>query len=223
MSALSGFVFDLDGTIVDNMALHADAFRTFAARHGLPPLDENARARFDGRRNRDIFPDLFGRPLGEQELRRFSEEKESLYRELSRGRLRPQPGLLRLLDLLDVRGVPFGVATSAPAENVPHTLRELGLEGRLTRVVRSDEVPRGKPHPDVFLAAAQRLGVPAPECVAFEDAPAGVVAAKAAGMTVVAVTTSFSAVGFLEHGAAFDHAAADFEEYLAGPGRWLLG
>lgn len=90
-------------------------------------------------------------------------------------------------------------------------------------MVRSDEVPRGKPHPDVFLAAARRLAVPAGDCVAFEDAPAGVVAAKAAGMTVVAVTTSFSAGGSLEHGAAFDHAAADFEEYLAGPGRWLLG
>lgn len=218
-----GFIFDLDGTIVDNMALHAEAFRTFAARHGLPPLAANARARLDGKRNRDIFPDLFGRPLSEQELRRFAGEKESLYRELSRGKLLPQPGLLRVLGLLEARAIPFGVATSAPAENVPHTLRELGLLSRLTQVVRSDEVPRGKPHPDVFLAAAQRLGVQAGECVAFEDAPAGVVAAKAAGMMAVAVTTSFSAGTFREHGAVFDHAAADFEEYLAGPGRWLLG
>jgi HAD superfamily hydrolase (TIGR01509 family) len=215
-------VFDLDGTIVDNMALHADAFSTFAARHGLPPLDAAARARFDGKRNRDIFPDLFGRPLAEQELKRFAGEKESLYRELSRGRLRPQPGLLRVLELLEARALPFGVATSAPAENVLHTLRELGLAARLTRVVRSDEVPRGKPHPDVFLAAAAALGVPAAECLAFEDAPAGVVAARAAGMSVVAVTTSFSAQALHEHGAAFDHAVRDFDEYLAGPGRWLL-
>jgi len=218
-----GFIFDLDGTIVDNMALHAEAFRTFAARHGLPPLDADARARFDGKRNRDIFPDLFERALSEEELRRFAGEKESLYRELSRGKLRPQPGLLRLLDLLDARGVPFAVATSAPLENVPHTLRELRLEGRLRCVVRSDEVPRGKPFPDVFLSAADRLGVPAARCVAFEDAPLGVVAARAAGMTVVAVTTSFSAEAFRKHGADFDHASRDFEEYLAGPGQGLLG
>jgi beta-phosphoglucomutase len=219
---IKGFVFDLDGTLVDNMALHAEAFTTFAARHGLPPLDQAARARFDGKRNRDIFPDLFGRALGEDELRRYAGEKEALYRELSRGRLAPLPGLLRVLELLEARGLACGIATSAPAENVPHTLRELGLLERLTRVVRSDEVARGKPHPDVFLAAAAAIGVPPRDCLAFEDSPMGVRAARAAGMAVVAVTTSFTAAGFLEHGAAFDHAAADYDEYLAGPGRFLL-
>jgi beta-phosphoglucomutase len=209
-----GFVFDLDGTLVDNMPLHAAAFLDFVARHGLPPLDERARARFDGRRNRDIFPDLLGRPLGEDELRSFSSEKESLYRELSRGRLRPLPGLLRLLDRLEAHAIPFAVATSAPAENVAHTLVELGLERRLTRVARSDEVARGKPFPDVFLKAAERIGVAPEACVAFEDAPLGVRAAKAAGMTVVAVTTSFSAAAFREHGAVFDRAVRDYDEYL---------
>jgi beta-phosphoglucomutase len=223
LSDRRGFVFDLDGTLVDNMALHAEAFSIFASRHGLPPFDEAARARFDGKRNRDIFPDLFGRALSEEELRRFAGEKESLYRDLSRGRLFPQAGLLRVLELLERRGIPFGVATSAPAENVPHTLRELGLLSRVTRVVRSDEVARGKPHPDVFLAAAAAIGIAAGACVAFEDAPLGVVAAKAAGMTVVAVTTSFAADAFRDHGAAFDHAVRDFDEYLAGPGGWLAG
>jgi HAD superfamily hydrolase (TIGR01509 family) len=181
------------------------------------------RARLDGKRNRDIFPDLFGRTLGEDELRRFAGEKEALYRELSRGRLAPLRGLPRLLELLEARKIPIAIATSAPAENVPHTLHELGLLERLTRVVRSDEVACGKPHPDVFLAAAAAIGVEASACLAFEDAPMGVRAAKAAGMSVVAVTTSFSAAGFMEHGAAFDHAVGDFEEYLAGPGHWLLG
>ena len=219
----NGFVFDLDGTLVDNMALHVEAFQVFASRHGLPPLDQRARARFDGKRNRDIFPDLFARALSEDELRRFAGEKESLYRELSRGRLTPLRGLSRLLTLLETHGIPVGIATSAPAENVPHTLSELGLLERLTRVVRSDQVSRGKPHPDVFLAAADAIGVAAPDCLAFEDAPMGVLAAKAAGMRVVAVTTSFTAAGFREHGALFDHASSDFEDYLAGPGSFLLG
>lgn len=218
-----GFVFDLDGTLVDNMALHARAFLAFVARHGLPPFDEAARGRFDGRRNRDIFPDLFGRPLSEAELRRYSGEKEAHYRELSRGKLVPQRGLLRLLDRLEARRIPAGIATSAPRENVPHTLRELGLSARLPRVVRSDEVARGKPFPDVFLEAARRIGVPARDCVAFEDSPAGVIAAREAGMGVVAMTTSFDAAAFRGHGARFDAAVADFDEYLDGPGRWLLG
>jgi beta-phosphoglucomutase family hydrolase len=216
-----GVVFDLDGTIVDNMSLHARAFEEFTRRHELPPFDESIRARIDGKRNRDIFPILFGRELPPEDVRRFSEEKEALYRELSRGRIRPLRGLERLLSLLEQRRIGIAIATSAPAENVPHTLGELGLAPRFPHVVRSDTVPRGKPHPDVFLAAADLLGVPPSDCLAFEDAPIGVVAARAAGMSCVAITTTFSAEAFAAHGATPDATVADFDEYLAGPGRWL--
>ena len=89
-------------------------------------------------------------------------------------------------------------------------------------MVRADEVPRGKPHPDVFLAAARLLGVPAADCLAFEDAPAGVAAAKAAGMTCVGVTTSFSTAGLAAGGVAPDYTVKDFDEYLKGPGAWLM-
>ena len=239
-----GVIFDLDGTLLDNMALHAEAFAIFMARHGLTPLDadqrqggpggtaaspqleERGRIHSDranaGKRNRDIFPVLFGRALADDELRRYADEKEGLYRELSRGRLVALAGLDRLLERLHARRIPVAVATSAPPENVRHTLAELGLDGRLDRVVRADEVPRGKPHPDVFLAAAHLLGVPAAECVAFEDAPAGVAAAKAAGMTCVGVTTSFTASALATSGIAPDFTVADFDEYLKGPGAWLM-
>lgn len=216
-----GVVFDLDGTLTDNMALHMDAFDAFVRRHGLPALTLAARARLDGKRNRDIFPVLFGRALDEDELRALSDEKESLYRELSRGRLQPLAGLRALLAALERHGVPVAVATSAPALNVPHTLGELGLALRLTRVVRSEQVPRGKPHPDVFLAAAESIGVAPEACLAFEDAPIGLRAARAAGMACVAVTTSFSAAEFSAHGAAPDASVRDFTEFLAGPGAWL--
>jgi HAD superfamily hydrolase (TIGR01509 family) len=219
--SIRGAVFDLDGTITDNMAFHVEAFAVFAERHGLPPLDLTMRARLDGKRNRDIFPILFERELSEDALARYSDEKEALYRELSRGRLAPLPGLVRLLDALDARGAKIAIATSAPAANVPHTLGQLGLEARLTRVARSDQVGRGKPAPDVFLAAAELIGVAAADCVAFEDAPLGVVAARAAGMQCVAITTSFSLEGLIAHAAAPDFAVADFDEYLAGPGAWL--
>jgi beta-phosphoglucomutase len=217
-----GAVFDLDGTLVDNMSLHAEAFAAFLERHGLPALTTEMRARLDGKRNRDIFPILFGRPLSEEDLRLYAGEKEALYRRGSGGQLRPLRGLGTLLDVLAAREVPAAIATSAPADNVVHTLHELGLTDRLTAVVRSDEVPRGKPHPDVFLAAARLIGADPAACLAFEDAPAGLCAARAAGMRCVAVTTTFSAEAFASHDAAPDWAVADFEEFLAGPGRELL-
>jgi len=219
---MRGAIFDLDGTIVDNMPVHVEAFAVFVQRHGLAPVTLADRRRLDGKRNRDIFPDLFNRPLSDDELRAYADEKEQLYRAFSAGRLSPMPGFDRLLTRLERLHVAVAVATSAPPENVVHTLRELGLTDRLGLIVRSDEVPRGKPWPDVFLAAARRLGVPPGECVAFEDAPVGVAAAAAAGMRTVALTTSFEAVDFAAQAVPPDHVVRDFEEFLEGPGLWLL-
>lgn len=217
-----GVVFDLDGTLVDNMALHAEAFAAFMAGRGLPPMDEGQRARLDGRRNTDIFPELLGRDVPRDELVALSAEKETLYCTLSRGRLSPLAGLERLLDLLAANGIPTAIATSGPAGNVRHTLAELGLADRLTVIVRGDQVPRGKPNPDIFLAAAARIGVPPGECVAFEDSPAGVAAARAAGMVCVAISTSFSAEAFRAAGIEPHYVLPDFDAFLAGPLAELL-
>lgn len=211
---MRGAIFDLDGTIVDNMPVHMEAFAVFCKRHGLKPLTVDDRKRLDGRRNRDIFPDLFGRALTDEEQRVFAEEKEDLYRELSVGRLVPVNGLVELLDELDARGIPVAVATSAPPANVSHTLAELDLASRLACVVRSDQVAHGKPFPDVFLAAAARLGVPPADCVAFEDAPIGIVAAKAAGMHAVAISNSFAAEVFLAPAVGADEVVRDFSDFL---------
>ena len=184
-------IFDIDGTIVDNMHLHAEAFGVFAERHGLPPLTKDDRARLDGRRNSEIFPILFKRDVPRDEWLEYEREKEGLYRELSRGRLSPMTGLQRLIDRLKAEAIPVALATSAPQPNVTHTLAELDLAGAFPIIVRGDEVPRGKPAPDVFIEAARRLGIAAADCLVFEDAPMGIEAAHAAGMRVVALTSSF--------------------------------
>jgi beta-phosphoglucomutase len=215
-------IFDLDGTLVDNVPDHVRAFTAFLERHGLPPLTDEVRRRLHGKRNADIFPILFGRELADVELARFVEEKEGLYRQLSTGRIAPMPGLLSVLGLAARRGTPVAIATSAPSCNIPHSLREAGLADRFSVIVQADEVPRGKPHPDVFLESARRMGVAATDCVGFEDTPSGVEAVCAAGMECVALTTSFSAELFLNLPSPPDHIVRDFEEYLAGPGRWLV-
>jgi beta-phosphoglucomutase len=215
-------VFDLDGTLVDNMSLHAQAFERFAEAHSLPPLTMDLRRRIDGKRNSEIFPMLFERDMTMEEVLQFEDEKEGAYRQLSRGRLVPVRGALTLLARLAARGIGVAVATSAPLKNVVHTMAETGLDARVTIIARGDEVARGKPFPDVFTLAAERLDVAADECLAFEDAPIGVAAAIAAGMTCVGVATTFSAEQFNAHIPAPHAVLPDYESFLAGPGRWLM-
>ncbi len=104
-------------------------------------------------------------------------------------------GLPALLDWFAANGIAVALATSAPELNVAHTLSEVGLAGVFSTVVRGDQVPRGKPAPDVFLEASRQLGAPEASVV-FEDAPMGIAAAKAAAMRVVAITSTFSAAQF---------------------------
>ena len=208
-------IFDIDGTIVDNMHLHAEAFAVFAERHGLPPLTQADRARLDGRRNSEIFPILFNRDVPRDEWLAYEHEKEGLYRELSRGRLSPMKGLHELIDRLKDDGIPVALATSAPKLNVTHTLAELNLTDAFPVIVRGDEVARGKPAPDVFIEAARRLGVDPEVCLVFEDAPMGIEAAQAAGMRVVALTTSFQQAHFEQLAAPPTFVCCDFDEYLA--------
>jgi HAD superfamily hydrolase (TIGR01509 family) len=206
-------IFDIDGTLVDNMHLHAEAFAVFAGRYGLPALTKDDRARLDGRRNSEIFPILFKREVPRDEWIAYEQEKEGLYRELSKGRLSPMKGLLELIDRLRGDRIPMALATSAPKANVVHTLAELDLASAFPVIVRGDEVARGKPAPDVFIEAARRLGVAAADCLVFEDAPMGVEAAKAAGMSVVALTTSFNEEQFRALPQPPDKVCTDFEQF----------
>jgi HAD superfamily hydrolase (TIGR01509 family) len=216
VSPCQGVVFDLDGTLTDNMPLHTEAFERFVERHGLRPWTPELRAELEGRRNRDIFPVVFEREMSDEEIRHFSREKEQMYRELSAGVIRPLPGAVALLDALSAAGIPYGIATSAPEANVEHSLRELGLRDRFEVIRRSDQMPRGKPSPDVFLAVADALGIDPRRALAFEDAPAGLDAARAAGFPTVALATTFSREELARRG--YDLPVIDdYREVARGP------
>jgi HAD superfamily hydrolase (TIGR01509 family) len=110
-----------------------------------------------------------------------------------------------------LRGVALAVATAAPNANIEFTLDGLDLRRHFDTVAGAADVARGKPHPDVFLLAAERCGVTPENCIVFEDAPLGVEAARRAGMRCVVLTTTLPAEAFAE----FDnviHIASDFSE-----------
>jgi HAD superfamily hydrolase (TIGR01509 family) len=193
-------IFDLDGTLVDNMSVHADAWVALSTRHGAAVSRDRFLLEFAGRKNEEIIADLWpGRDRAFAVA--LADEKEALYRELYRPRLAPLPGLLALLDALESAGVLLAIASAGPALNRALVLDGLGLRRRFQKVIGAEDAKRGKPFPDIFLAAAAALGVLPGECVAFEDALLGVQAAVAAGMATAAVTTSQPEAALRQSGA----------------------
>jgi beta-phosphoglucomutase family hydrolase len=214
-------IFDLDGTLVDNMRFHVQAWVSMSRGLGIEAPAERFEREFNGKRNEEIFPALLGRPVPPEELARLAEQKESHYRELYAPHLAPLRGARELLSRLRGAGLGLAVATAAPRANRAFVLDGLELRPFFSHVVGAEDVTRGKPAPDIFLAAARALEVEPAACVVFEDAVNGVRAARAAGMLAVGVTTLTPAEVLREAGAHwvirdFTLLPEDFERLLFG-------
>ncbi len=187
-SPTQAVIFDLDGVLVDSSAFHFEAWRAWAEEVGL--AERVSRAWFRetfGRRNADVFDTLYDEELSTEEIQRHSDRKEALFRERARGRLEPLPGARELVTALSEAGVGLALGTSAPRENAMMMLEELGLAPFFDVRVTGDDVTVGKPAPQVFQQAAERLGVLPGRSLVIEDAAAGVEAAHRAGMAAIAV------------------------------------
>lgn len=213
-------IFDMDGTIVDNMRFHSEVWLELAAQLGTPVTSEQFEREFAGKKNEEILPLLSKRPLSVEESARIAADKEALYRKAYAPHLAPLAGLTDLLSLLREHGVPCAVATAAPLENRDFILDGLSLREQFSAVVGAESVTHGKPHPDIFLHAAQALNTPPADCLVFEDAINGVLAARAAGMDVVGVLTTTPANILREAGARWT--IDDFRD-LPGELRRALG
>ncbi len=184
---LQAALFDMDGVIVDNRDAHLHAFEHFAARHGIPDLDARTLLPCFGSTNAVIMARLFGR----DEVERLSREKEEIYRELYDPIMRPAEGLVDLLEALRAAGVRIAVGSSAPRVNVDFVLERCGIAPYFDAVASGSEITRSKPDPEVYLLAADKLGVDPHDCVVFEDAFVGMEAARRAGAKVVAIASTF--------------------------------
>ncbi|MET0285102.1 MAG: beta-phosphoglucomutase family hydrolase [Polyangiales bacterium] len=183
-------IFDMDGTIIDNMRYHGIAWLTVAQKLGASLTLESFERDFAGKKNEELVPLLSKTPLSDDEVARIAEEKEQLYRASYAPHLALLPGFTELVTKLRGQGIKLLVATAAPRANRDFIFDGLALHDVFDAVVGAEDAARGKPHPDIFLRAAELAGVPASECLVFEDAVNGVLAARAAGMDVVAVLTT---------------------------------
>lgn len=186
---IKAVVFDMDGTLVDNMHMHQRAWREFLLRYGIDMTEE------DFHRNnmgtiREVVANFFPHIRDDEELMRLGLEKEAHYQDIYRGSVQAIAGLRDFLSRLQAAGIPMALASAAHQGNIDFTLEALGIGGFFTAVTGSDEVPLGKPDPAVYIRSTEKLGVPPSSCMAFEDSFSGIRAALAAGMKVVAMATT---------------------------------
>jgi beta-phosphoglucomutase len=187
-------LWDLDGTLIDSNELHYQTWRDSLAAEGFTL----SRAQFladVGKRNDEILRGYFGADLHERDCARIASLKEDCYRDLVRaGGLEMLPGAREWVERLAAAGRKQAIATSAPRLNLEVVVGVLGIRELFGALVSSEEVAAGKPDPDVFLEAARRLEVAPAECLVIEDAPAGVIAARRAGMRVVGLQTTHAGI-----------------------------
>lgn len=192
-------IFDWDGVVVDSAHAHERAWVRLAAETGRTLPTGHFQAGF-GRKNDVIIPDILGWKVPPEEGARLGRRKEELYREeLRASGIAPLPGVREFLARLSAAGVPCAVGSSTERRNIDTLLATLALGGVFRAIVTAENVTRGKPDPQVFLLGAADLGVPPERCVVFEDALAGLAAARAGGMAAVGVTTTHPAATLAAH------------------------
>ncbi|GAB3964815.1 beta-phosphoglucomutase family hydrolase [Spirosoma terrae] len=195
-------LFDMDGVLVDNTAFHINAWLHFAQEKGFPLTRDQYIEHINGRVSADAMAYVLQRTIDPGELIVLTEEKEAMYRELYRPHLQPAPGLITLLEALKSQHIRLAVGTSAPMSNVHFTIDGLNLRAYFDTIVDASMVKHGKPDPEIYLKAAERVGVSPDHCIVFEDAMAGIQAGLRAGMTVVAVATTLTHEELADSGAA---------------------
>ncbi len=201
---LKALLFDMDGTLVDSDPIHIAVFVDFLAERGVTITEADYMARIHGRRNVEIFRDL----LPEADPVEMDLAKEAAYRERVGTRMDPMPGARELIRQARSSGVRIGAVTNGPRANLEAVLTATGLTDAFDHTGTSNDVTHGKPHPELYLAALDALNVTPDETLVFEDSPSGIAAARAAGIDVIAISSSLSPEVLVGHGALF--AVPDF-------------
>jgi beta-phosphoglucomutase family hydrolase len=183
-------IFDLDGTLLDNNSFHLKSWISYLEKMGRMISKEEYNANINGRTNRDVIEYIYGKKMSDEDILKYSLEKEALYREIYRPFIKPVDGLIEFLEFLKNKKIPTAIATSGIQPNIDFMFENVPIKKYFQCVVNSSHITKGKPDPEIYLKVASILKVQPENCLVFEDAVVGIKAAKAAGMKVIAITTT---------------------------------
>jgi len=187
----------MDGVIADTSLYHLQAWQEVLMARGVYYTEEDFRESF-GQRNEEIIRSVLGEEISQDQIDVIASEKEESFRRIVRPNIKSLPGVIRLMEELIEHDFKMALASSTPMENIKLLTQSLGIDKSFHSVISAEDVTEGKPNPQVFLLAAQRLGVEPRNCVVIEDAVAGVMAAKKAGMYCLAVTNTHPRMSLAE-------------------------
>jgi beta-phosphoglucomutase family hydrolase len=188
-TCLEAVLWDMDGVIADTADYHYGAWQEVLKERGVAFSKEQFMKLF-GQRHDTIIKFALGEKTPLKDIDVISEKKQAIYRRNVAKNIVPLPGAVELIKSLNRHKIKTAIASSAVPQNIAVIVRGLGIENSFQAIVFGTEVAEGKPSPQIFLLAAQKLHVKPDNCVVIEDAIAGVAAAKRAGMKCVAVTNS---------------------------------
>jgi len=190
-TCIRAVVFDMDGLMFNTEDVYDEVGTRLLARRGCRFTPELKREMM-GLTPQASFEKMIRWCGLKESWRTLAEESNRLFVELLPERIKPLPGLMPLLDALEAGGIPKAICTSSPAELAAACLNTFRLQKRFQFVLTAEDVRHGKPHPEVYLTAAQRFGIPPPEMLVLEDSENGCRAAVAAGAFAVAVPAAHS-------------------------------
>jgi len=193
LSLPTAIIFDMDGVLVDSNPFHLRKWIDLFQAHGIPYDEEQLPKIILGPPNDVIFRRYLGEDLTREQLAELGEELEANFRREIGPHARAFPGVQRFIDECAAQGIAMAVASAAIAKNVTFLISALGLRKYFREVLAVDEITHAKPHPEVYLKTAAKLGVEPSACAVFEDSYVGIEAAKRAGMKCVAIASTFPA------------------------------
>ncbi len=189
---IDAFIFDMDGTLVDNMHYHDLAWQATLKEFGLDlPFDVVMKKAYGI--NIEALERFFGYTPDAAFLAEFSDKKESLYRKIYTPYLKLITGVKELLEAAKSENIPMAIATGSAWQNTNLLVDTLDIRKYFKTIVTAEQITHGKPNPESFLEAAERLNVSPNNCMVFEDVPNGALAAQNAGMDCIFITTTYPA------------------------------
>jgi beta-phosphoglucomutase len=184
-------IFDMDGVLVDSNPFHLTNWADYLRERGIAFNPQELPRQILGQRNDVAIRAFFGPSLTPEQIDQMGEEIEAGFRRIFRAHAKAPAGLMALMEECRQAAIPMAVASSAMKKNVDLVVGALGIEPYFQVLIDGDQVSRPKPDPEIYLLAAQRLGVEPSRTVAFEDSFIGLAAVHAAGMKCVAIASTF--------------------------------